>query len=79
MAFKQIMAACAIVLACLVANASAFVAPMTTVRAPSASARSTASGMSTANTRTHACGSALSLPSPVGRKTGCERDRHGEV
>ena len=54
MAFKQIMAAGAIVLACLVANASAFVAPMTTVRAPSASARSTASGTSTANTHTHA-------------------------
>lgn len=45
MAFKQFLVASAIALACLVANASAFVAPMTTARAPATtSARSTASG-----------------------------------
>lgn len=54
MAFKQIMAAGAIVLACLVANASAFVTPMTTVGAPATSARSTASGIYIRQ-HTHAC------------------------
>lgn len=63
MALKQIMVAGAIVLACLVANASAFVAPMTTARAPATtSARSTASGMhaydvfgNKTHARTHVC------------------------
>lgn len=44
MAFKMMMAAVALVMAFLVANASAFVAPTTTLRAPATSARSTASG-----------------------------------
>lgn len=49
MAFKQMMMASIAVLACLVANASAFVAPMTTLA--TTAARSTASGNQTCTHR----------------------------